>query len=94
MHRSTMDVVYHHHHHQESLLTGNVAATASAGKKLGVERFELPLIYISLSRKEKDDNFLAMKGTKLPQWPKKRAKNVETLQVLNTWPEIDLILYF
>ncbi|XP_023157466.1 uncharacterized protein [Zea mays] len=93
MHRSTMDAVYHHHH-QESPLTGNVAATATAGKKLGVERFKLPPIYISLSRKEKDDNFLAMKGTKLPQWPKKRAKNVETLQVLNTWLEIDLILYF
>jgi hypothetical protein len=88
-----MDAVYHHHH-QESPLTGNGAATATAGKKLGVERFELPLIYISLSWKEKDDDFLAMKGTKLPQWPKKRAKNVETLQVLNTWPEIDLILYF
>nr|ACR36609.1 unknown [Zea mays] len=78
-HRSTMDGVYHHHHHQESPLTGNGVATA--GEKLGVERFELPLIYISLSRKEKEDDFLAMKGTKLPQRPKKRAKNVDkTLQ--------------
>jgi hypothetical protein len=88
-----LPVNVYHHHHQESTLTGNSVATA--GEKLGVERFELSLIYISLSRKEKDDDFLAMKGTKLPQRPKKQAKNVDkTLQVLNTWPEIDLILYF
>uniref|UniRef100_A0A804N8E5 DUF1639 family protein n=1 Tax=Zea mays TaxID=4577 RepID=A0A804N8E5_MAIZE len=73
-----MDAVYHHHH-QESLLMGNGAATT--GKKLGVERFELSLIYISLLWKEKEDDFLVMKGTKLPQRPKKRAKNVDkTLQ--------------
>ncbi|XP_020273716.1 uncharacterized protein LOC109848566 [Asparagus officinalis] len=39
--------------------------------------FEWPRIYISLSRKEKEDDFLAMKGTKLPQRPKKRAKNID-----------------
>jgi hypothetical protein len=62
-------------------LTGNGSATATVGEKIGVERFELSLIYISLSRKEKDGDFLAMKGTKLPQRPKKRAKNVDkTLQ--------------
>jgi hypothetical protein len=88
-----LPVNVYHHHHQESTLTGNGVATAD--EKLGVERFELPLIYISLSRKVKEDDFLAMKGTKLPQRPKKRAKNMDkTLQVLNTWPEIDLILYF
>lgn len=43
---------------------------------------EWPRIYIALSRKEKEDDFLAMKGTKLPQRPKKRAKNIDrTLQV-------------
>lgn len=81
---SAMDAVLHmesnnYHHHHDSPLTSNGAATA--GEKLGVERFELPRIYISLSRKEKEDDFLAMKGTKLPQRPKKRAKNVDkTLQ--------------
>jgi hypothetical protein len=70
---------YHHHHSNDSPLvhangTGTVAV---AGEKLGGERFELPRIYISLSRKEKEDDFLAMKGTKLPQRPKKRAKNVD-----------------
>ncbi|KAJ1284791.1 hypothetical protein BS78_03G232200 [Paspalum vaginatum] len=77
-HKSAMDAVLHlesknhHHHHHDSPLTSN-----GAGEKLGVERFELPRIYISLSRKEKEDDFLAMKGTKLPQRPKKRAKNVD-----------------
>jgi hypothetical protein len=53
------------------------------GEKVSVEVIQLPKIYISLSRKEKEDDFLAMKGTKIPQRPKKRAKNVDrTLQVL------------
>jgi hypothetical protein len=95
-----MDAVLHmesknYHHHHDSPLTSNGAATA--GEKLGVERFELPRIYISLSRKEKEDDFLAMKGTKLPQRPKKRAKNVDkTLQVTPLQPpglELDLILF-
>ncbi|XP_061349050.1 uncharacterized protein LOC133294415 [Gastrolobium bilobum] len=49
--------------------------------KVTVEVIEWPRIYIALSRKEKEDDFLAMKGTKIPQRPKKRAKNVDrTLQ--------------
>lgn len=46
-------------------------------EKLNFERFEWPRIYVSLSRKEKEEDFLAMKGTKLPNRPKKRAKNVD-----------------
>ncbi|XP_015688129.2 putative lysozyme-like protein [Oryza brachyantha] len=88
-HKSALDAVlqmdsknnhHHHHHHHDSLLAAN-GGTGAAEKLGGVERFELPRIYISLSRKEKEDDFLAMKGTKLPQRPKKRAKNVDkTLQ--------------
>ncbi|XP_057817527.1 uncharacterized protein LOC131030641 [Cryptomeria japonica] len=48
-------------------------------EKVNLEMFEWPRIYISLSRKEKEDDFFAMKGSKLPQRPKKRAKNVEKL---------------
>ena len=97
---SAMDAILHmesknYHHQHDSPLTSNGASTA--GEKLGVERFELPRIYISLSRKEKEDDFLAMKGTKLPQRPKKRAKNVDkTLQVTPLQPpglELDLILF-
>ncbi|KAG1367875.1 hypothetical protein COCNU_14G003430 [Cocos nucifera] len=61
---------------------GGSNAAATAGEKVNLENFEWPRIYISLSRKEKEDDFLAMKGTKLPQRPKKRAKNIDkTLQV-------------
>ncbi|KAK4859009.1 hypothetical protein QYF36_025282 [Acer negundo] len=65
---------HHHHHH-----TGST--TMVGGEKVNVEVIEWPKIYLSLSRKEKEDDFLAMKGTKLPHRPKKRAKNVDrTLQ--------------
>ncbi|GAA0157676.1 hypothetical protein LIER_14895 [Lithospermum erythrorhizon] len=36
-----------------------------------------PKIYVTLSSKEKEEDFLAMKGCKLPQRPKKRAKVVQ-----------------
>ncbi|XP_024011086.1 uncharacterized protein LOC18016153 isoform X2 [Eutrema salsugineum] len=42
-----------------------------------VEFKEWPRIYIALSRKEKEEDFLAMKGTKLPHRPRKRAKNID-----------------
>ncbi|KAI4332113.1 hypothetical protein L6164_017049 [Bauhinia variegata] len=54
---------------------------AKGERATSVEVIEWPRIYIALSRKEKEDDFFAMKGTKLPQRPKKRAKNVDrTLQ--------------
>ncbi|XP_010672039.2 uncharacterized protein LOC104888705 [Beta vulgaris subsp. vulgaris] len=36
-----------------------------------------PKLYVSLSSKEKEEDFLAMKGCKLPQRPKKRAKLIQ-----------------
>lgn len=36
-----------------------------------------PKLYISLTSKEKEEDFLAMKGCKLPQRPKKRAKIIQ-----------------
>ncbi|CAA7402481.1 unnamed protein product [Spirodela intermedia] len=63
---------------------GDAAApppAAAAKERLNLDLFEWPRIYLSLSRKEKEDDFLAMKGSKLPQRPKKRAKNIDkTLQ--------------
>jgi hypothetical protein len=46
---------------------------ASASKP----KLQVPRIYTTLSRKEKEEDFLAMKGTKLPVRPKKRPKAVE-----------------
>lgn len=54
-----------------------LAGGGGGGEKLNAEVIEWPRIYIALSRKEKEDDFLAMKGTKLPQRPKKRAKNID-----------------
>ncbi|ONK75294.1 uncharacterized protein A4U43_C03F15360 [Asparagus officinalis] len=37
----------------------------------------LPRFFVSLSNKEKEDDFMAMKGCKLPQRPKKRSKHIQ-----------------
>ncbi|XP_056843638.1 uncharacterized protein LOC108831210 isoform X1 [Raphanus sativus] len=47
-----------------------------------------PKLFITLSNKEKEEDFLAMKGCKLPQRPKKRAKLVQKTLLLvspGTW---------
>ncbi|CAA7015494.1 unnamed protein product [Microthlaspi erraticum] len=41
-----------------------------------------PKLFITLSNKEKEEDFLAMKGCKLPQRPKKRAKLVQKTLLL------------
>ncbi|WOL14586.1 hypothetical protein Cni_G23366 [Canna indica] len=56
---------------------GSAAPMVAIDEKLSLDQLEWPKICISLSRKEKEDDFLAMKGTKLPQRPKKRAKNID-----------------
>jgi hypothetical protein len=48
-----------------------------ATEKVNLELFEWPKIMTSLTRKEKEDDFTAIKGTKLPQRPKRRLKIVE-----------------
>lgn len=49
-----------------------------------IEERELvwPKLYIALSSKEKEEDFLAMKGCKLPQRPKKRAKIIQRTLLL------------
>ncbi|XP_068638874.1 uncharacterized protein [Aristolochia californica] len=45
---------------------------------VGAEKgFVWPRFFISLSSKEKEEDFMAMKGCKLPQRPKKRAKYIQ-----------------
>ncbi|KAF3521734.1 hypothetical protein F2Q69_00047108 [Brassica cretica] len=43
-----------------------------------------PKLFMTLSNKEKEEDFLAMKGCKLPQRPKKRAKLVQLVSP-GTW---------
>nr|ACG45134.1 hypothetical protein [Zea mays] len=57
---------------QQQQHAGAAAATSKPASKV-----EMPRIYTTLSRKEKEEDFMAMKGTKLPQRPKRRPKIVE-----------------
>ena len=44
---------------------------------LNVETFVLPKLSPRLSRPEKEEDFLAIKGSKLPMKPKKRLKRIQ-----------------
>ncbi|KAG0596845.1 hypothetical protein M758_UG288500 [Ceratodon purpureus] len=55
---------------------GHLEKSAPSGK-VDMELFQWPKFIISLSRKEKEDDFFAIKGCKLPIRPKKRLKHVE-----------------
>lgn len=51
---------------------------------------EYPRVIIPLTRKEKEEDFLAMKGIKLPHRPKRRPKTVDRmLQVSNFFEKIN-----
>ncbi|XP_038981237.1 uncharacterized protein LOC103697778 [Phoenix dactylifera] len=64
---------------------GNGAASASSeekknggtGSSSGSEGTVWPTFAIALTNKEKEDDFLVFKGSKLPQRPKKRAKFIQ-----------------
>ncbi|CAA6659092.1 unnamed protein product [Spirodela intermedia] len=47
------------------------------GEEKARGRWILPRFFISLSSKEKEEDFMVMKGCKLPQRPKKRAKFIQ-----------------
>ncbi|XP_044496892.1 uncharacterized protein LOC123219175 isoform X2 [Mangifera indica] len=67
------------HDHNNHFNSAPVRSEQEVGvvEKVNAEVIEWPKIIVALSRKEKEDDFLAMKGTKLPHRPKKRAKNIE-----------------
>lgn len=54
--------------------TGKVTGDVNNGEESALV---WPKLYITLSSKEKEEDFLAMKGCKLPQRPKKRAKIIQ-----------------
>ncbi|KAI9112647.1 hypothetical protein K1719_016313 [Acacia pycnantha] len=51
-------------------------------------------LYISLSSKEKEEDFLAMKGCKLPKRPKKRAKIIQRSLLVSTAFIIKIPFFF
>lgn len=82
---------------EERYYTTRGAAVAVAGDEIGRSNMEVngngggegekgkfmwPKLYITLSSKEKEEDFLAMKGCKLPQRPKKRAKLIQRTLLL------------
>ncbi|KAJ9131904.1 hypothetical protein P3X46_034806 [Hevea brasiliensis] len=54
---------------------GKISIDCNNGEDKG--RHVWPKLYITLSSKEKEEDFMAMKGCKLPQRPKKRAKIIQ-----------------
>jgi hypothetical protein len=79
-----------HHHHNENNKSGASSETAHDSKKGGSSSGSgeaglpvwPPKFVIALTNKEKEEDFMAIKGSKLPQRPKKRAKLIQrTLNV-------------
>ncbi|KAL3523224.1 hypothetical protein ACH5RR_016058 [Cinchona calisaya] len=79
-HDTNHDDINHGNTVRAAKMTGG---TAGGREKVnnggGNEVNEWPRIYLPLSRKEKEEDFLAMKGTKLPHRPKKRPKNIDRM---------------
>ncbi|XP_025613442.1 uncharacterized protein [Arachis hypogaea] len=86
---------HHHHHHNDNNKSAASSDTAHDSKKGGspsgsgdaVPQVWPPKFVIALTNKEKEEDFFAIKGTKLPQRPKKRAKFIQ-----RTLNEVDLLL--
>lgn len=78
---------HHHHHNENNNKSGTTSETAHDSKKGGsssggsgeaaVPQVWPPKFAIALTNKEKEEDFLAIKGSKLPQRPKKRAKIIQ-----------------
>ncbi|XAR70814.1 hypothetical protein NMG60_11027818 [Bertholletia excelsa] len=78
---------HHHHHHHENNNNGGGSGsseTAYDSKKGGASSGSdaIPAVWppkfvIALTNKEKEEDFIAFKGSKLPQRPKKRAKFIQ-----------------
>ncbi|WOG97987.1 hypothetical protein DCAR_0417328 [Daucus carota subsp. sativus] len=61
---------------------GKIVAGENGGEESKSKGAVWPKLYISLSSKEKEEDFMAMKGCKLPQRPKKRAKMIQRTLLL------------
>lgn len=65
-----------HNPHKHNNNSNNKACVSSSIINSG-KKMVWPKLCIGLSSKEKEEDFMAMKGCKLPQRPKKRAKVVQ-----------------
>ncbi|KAK6927303.1 Protein of unknown function DUF1639 [Dillenia turbinata] len=76
----------HHHHHHPGGGSASSETAAESNKKGGggsssgsdaIPPVWPPKFVIALTNKEKEEDFMAIKGSKLPQRPKKRAKFIQ-----------------
>ncbi|KAL5558750.1 hypothetical protein UlMin_034961 [Ulmus minor] len=79
---------HHHHHHNDnnnkSAASSETAhdskkggSSSGSGEAAGALPVWPPKFVIALTNKEKEEDFIAFKGSKLPQRPKKRAKFIQ-----------------
>lgn len=72
-----------HHNHENILINGAGRTASSSETKNGSSSGGVndmvwpPKFMIALTNKEKEEDFMAIKGSKLPQRPKKRAKFIQ-----------------
>ncbi|XP_057524194.1 uncharacterized protein LOC130803965 isoform X1 [Amaranthus tricolor] len=72
-----------HNHHENTMINGGGKTTSSETKGGGSSSgggsdvVWPPKFVIALTNKEKEEDFMAIKGSKLPQRPKKRAKFIQ-----------------
>ena len=76
---------YHHNDNHENIMIINGGGKTTSSETKGGESSSgggtdvvwPPKFMISLTNKEKEEDFMAIKGSKLPQRPKKRAKFIQ-----------------
>ncbi|GER32115.1 hypothetical protein STAS_08170 [Striga asiatica] len=71
---STNNNVNNNHHNNHN---HRVAGGGGSGSPEAVSAIWPPKFVIALTNKEKEEDFMAIKGSKLPQRPKKRAKFIQ-----------------
>lgn len=70
----------------DNALDGKKGGGSSSGSGDATPAVWPPKFVIALTNKEKEEDFMAIKGSKLPQRPKKRAKLIQrTLNVSSTF---------
>uniref|UniRef100_A0A5B7C1N4 Uncharacterized protein n=1 Tax=Davidia involucrata TaxID=16924 RepID=A0A5B7C1N4_DAVIN len=86
-HNKTTTNTNHHNNHNDTNNVGGASASSETahdskkgGSSSGSEAIPAvwpPKFVIALTNKEKEEDFMAIKGSKLPQRPKKRAKFIQ-----------------
>ncbi|GMI95000.1 hypothetical protein HRI_003169300 [Hibiscus trionum] len=83
-HRSSSHNNHDNHHHSKSAASSEMAhegkkggSSSGSGEAAAPPIVWPPKFVIALTNKEKEEDFMAIKGSKLPQRPKKRAKFIQ-----------------